>query len=125
MTIRERGRALILLVDDEPSILFTLSLLLEEEGWQVMTAGHGREALDRLYQQRPDLIITDYMMPYVTGVELIAAIRAEPLWVDIPVLLMSAALPAGIDPTQLADAFLAKPASLEQLFAEISRLLGE
>ncbi|WP_218573007.1 response regulator [Pseudomonas sp. gcc21] len=113
----------ILLVDDEPSILFTLAILLEEEGYRVLSADHGRDALDQLAEERPDLIITDYMMPYLTGAELISAVRAEPKYADIPVLIMSAALPAGIDPREIADAYLQKPADLDELLSVIKQLI--
>ncbi|QJD60910.1 response regulator [Pseudomonas sp. gcc21] len=113
----------MLLVDDEPSILFTLAILLEEEGYRVLSADHGRDALDQLAEERPDLIITDYMMPYLTGAELISAVRAEPKYADIPVLIMSAALPAGIDPREIADAYLQKPADLDELLSVIKQLI--
>ncbi|MEH6388941.1 MULTISPECIES: response regulator [Pseudomonas] len=113
----------ILLVDDEPSILFTLAILLEEEGYRVISADHGRDALSRLAEELPDLIITDFMMPYLTGAELIEAVRAEPKYAGIPILIMSAALPAGIDPHEIADAYLQKPADLDELLSVIKRLL--
>lgn len=118
-------KGLILLVDDEPSILTTLSMLLEEEGYRVMRAEHGREALECLQEALPDLIITDYMMPYLTGAELINRVHAEPRWSGIAILLMSAAL----QPTDsLADttyAFLSKPADLNELFEVVERLISE
>lgn len=114
----------ILLVDDEPSILFTLAILLEEEGYRVGSAEHGREALDYLAEELPDLIITDHMMPYLTGVELIQAVRAQPAYASIPILFMSAALPPGINPREIADAFLQKPADLEELLSVIKQLIS-
>lgn len=116
--------ACILLVEDEPSILFTLTILLEEEGYRVITANHGREALQRLAEEVPDLIITDYMMPYLTGAELIEAVRAEPKYAAIPILLMSAALPAHINPFDFAEGYLQKPVDLEKLYSVIRELIG-
>ena len=113
----------ILLVDDEPSILFTLAILLEEEGYRVISADHGRDALSRLAEELPDLIVTDFMMPYLTGAELIEAVRAEPKYACIPILIMSAALPASIDPRKIADAYLQKPADLDELLSVIKRLI--
>jgi len=100
-----------------------LTMLLEEEGYQVITAGDGREALTMLEDIRPDLIITDYMMPYVTGAQLIGAIRNLPAYADLPVLLMSAALPTYIDPDVMAIPFLSKPADLNHLLAVIEQLI--
>ncbi len=104
----DKDKPLVLVIDDEPNILTALSLLLEDEGYQVITARHGLEGLERLRTARPDLIITDYMMPHMTGVELIEEVRAGPEWSHIPILLMSAALPRDIKPAEVADAFLPK-----------------
>lgn len=117
-------KGVILLVDDEPSLLVALELLLEEEGYWVVTAQHGRQALDRLGETIPDLIITDYMMPYLNGAELIEAVRAQPAWAHIPILLMSVALPRGVHPEELADAYLPKAFDLEQLYATVERLIA-
>ena len=114
----------ILLVDDEPSILFTLTMLLEEEGYRVITAENGREALDRLAEETPELIVTDHMMPDLTGIELIRAVRAQPTHEKLPILFMSAALPSDIDPRELADAYLQKPADLGTLLSVIRDLIS-
>lgn len=116
-------KGVILLVDDEPSLLVALELLLEEEGYRVVTAQHGRQALERLGEMTPDLIITDYMMPYLNGAELIEAVRAQPVWAHIPILLMSVALPLGVQPEKLADVFLPKAFDLEQLYATVGQLI--
>lgn len=117
------GQLVILLVDDEPGIRMMLSMLLEEEGYQVITARDGREALKVLDEIRPDLMITDYMMPHVTGTQLITTFRSLPGCDGIPVLLMSAALPGHIDPGALAVPFMGKPADLGQLLALIEQLI--
>ena len=114
----------ILLVDDEPSIRLALSMLLEEEGYRVVTAGNGQEALSKLDEKRPDLIITDYMMPYLTGTQLIQAVRTKPGCDTIPILLMSAALPYDLNPDEVADAFFEKPADLSRLLAVIDQLIN-
>lgn len=118
-------KSLILLVDDEPGIRLTLSMLLEEEGYRVIAAEDGRHALERLRESRPDLIITDYMMPYLSGLELIKAVRVQPDHAGIPILLMSAALPSNVDPDAIDVAFVHKPADLKQLFELIEQLLNE
>jgi CheY-like chemotaxis protein len=65
------------------------------------------------------------MMPHLTGLELIEAIRAQPGSADIPFLLMSAALPPHVDPAALGVTFLRKPADLDELFVLIGRLLTD
>lgn len=118
-------KGLILLVDDEPGLIAALAMLLEEEGYRVITAQHGGEALERLREQRPDLVITDYMMPYLNGLELSRRLRAEPEWRAIPILLMSAALPGEVDSREYADAYLPKPTDLMELFEVVERLVSD
>lgn len=125
-TFNERPENLtqILLVEDEPGIRLVFSMILEEEGYKVTEASDGREALRCLEELQPDLVITDYMMPYLTGVQLIEAIRGLPKLPNIPILLMSAALPGRIDPESLNVAFLHKPAEIGQLLAVVRELLA-
>jgi CheY-like chemotaxis protein len=68
---------LVLIVEDEEPISLALSLIVEDAGYRAVTAAHGRQALELARQRRPDLIITDYMMPYLNGVALMQAVRAE------------------------------------------------
>lgn len=111
----------VLLVEDEPGLQEALTLALELEGFDVIRASDGREALARL-NSGPDLIITDYMMPRMNGVELIERLRADSATVEIPVLLMSAALPRHVDSSK-ADAFLPKPITMENLLTAVAKLL--
>jgi len=80
--------AKILVVDDEMSILDTLQILLRGEGFDVTVASSGREALERLPQLSPDLVLTDIRMPGLTGLDLLAAIRETDR--ELPVILMTA-----------------------------------
>ena len=80
----------ILLVDDEPDIVRTLEFRLEAAGCVVETASNGARALDVLRQSRVDLVLADFMMPEMNGIELTRTIKDNPLWFDIPVLLFSA-----------------------------------
>jgi CheY-like chemotaxis protein len=123
MTDRTRsteGRR-ILLVEDEPGLQEALTLTLEMEGFEVARASDGREAVTRLKIQ-PDLIITDYMMPRMNGLELIEHVRSIAGFDDVPILLMSAALPREIDPA-IADAFLSKPVTVKALMRTVNSLL--
>lgn len=80
----------ILVVDDEAHILHVLSLKLRNAGYEVITAVDGEDGLDLATQQAPDLVITDFQMPYMTGLELCRALAAQPSTTDIPVLILTA-----------------------------------
>jgi CheY-like chemotaxis protein len=81
----------ILIVDDEYLIADVLSFALEDEGYLTVTAGSGQRALTILERERPQLIITDYMMPGMNGIELAEAVRAHKTLHGIPIMLMSGA----------------------------------
>lgn len=80
----------ILIVDDEQPILELLRDILEEEGYAVVIARNGNEALRAAQQRRIDLVLTDYMMPQMNGVDLSRRLRALPQTGHVPVLIMSA-----------------------------------
>jgi CheY-like chemotaxis protein len=117
------GADRILVVEDESSILAALTLLLDMEGYRVVEATDGRQGLERLASFAPDLIITDYMMPFMDGVEMIRRIRRDPRFSDVPVILISAAPPHDVDLGGLADASLPKPVGIDRLLEVIARLL--
>ncbi|HTJ98410.1 MAG TPA: response regulator [Bordetella sp.] len=83
--------ALILVADDEILLAEMLADLLEDAGYEVLTAPHGRVALDIMRTRRPDLLITDFMMPLMTGLELAVAVRAEGDMQDLPIILVTGA----------------------------------
>lgn len=112
----------ILVVDDEPAIRALLVEVLSEEGYAVVTAHNGRSALDLATRDRPDLVLTDVMMPELDGLGLIRRFRATPHLTAIPVVLMSAvngALPTDAD----AIAVVPKPFDLDHVLAVIARAL--
>jgi CheY-like chemotaxis protein len=82
--------ALILVVDDEFGIAKLLQDVLVDEGHGVMLATNGRQALEKAAEQRPDLVITDFMMPVMDGASLVRAFAADPALRNIPVAIMSA-----------------------------------
>jgi CheY-like chemotaxis protein len=113
----------ILIVDDEFAIADALATLLGEEGYRTLTALSGEKALACLTQDRPDLVLLDLMMPGMSGLEVLRAMRSSPALQEIPVLLMSAGFPPVLglpEPTQ----FLRKPLAVEALFSRIAQLLG-
>ena len=81
--------ATVLVVDDEFGISTLLKDVFEDEGHRVLTAANGRQALDRVAVERPDLVLTDFMMPVMDGAALIKALAADPASMGIPVIVMS------------------------------------
>ena len=115
--------ATILVVEDERPVREMLAMALEGSGFVVLQAFHGRHALQLIAQHRPDLVISDVMMPLVGGVELCGRLKADPATASIPVVLMSAAGPRaghGVG----ADAVVAKPFDLDEIDALVNRLLA-
>ncbi|MGV3494148.1 MAG: response regulator [Ramlibacter sp.] len=113
----------VLVVDDEYDLLQTICATLELGGYRPVPAGNGRAALKMIAEVRPDLVLTDVMMPYMSGYDLVAAIRRLPEGRNLPTILMSA-----IDPKQHPDGHwdgvLAKPFTLERLLETVESLIG-
>lgn len=114
---------LILIVDDEFGIVEALSDFLQDEGYQTATALNGRQALERMAQERPALVLLDYMMPVMTGPAVLEAMRSDPLLREVPVVLMSASPPKSWRHLP-ATAFLPKPFGLTQLLEFVHRTAG-
>ena len=101
----------ILVVDDEVDIAEILRLLLDGDGVEVLVAHNGQEALEMVREERPQLILSDVMMPVLDGRELCRRVRADPATSHITIILMSAAHQKGRGEWG-ADAFLRKPFDL-------------
>jgi CheY-like chemotaxis protein len=117
--------AKILIVEDNSDSRDILAFLLKKEGFAVICAENGEEALNLLAVERPELIITDISMPVMDGIEMIKQLRKVPEWKIIPVLVISA-FRSGIiqDAMQAgANAATAKPLQFEELFELINHLL--
>lgn len=114
--------ATILLVDDDPKILRPLQLLVEIEGYRVLTARDGEAALVATVTQHPNLIVTDWMMPRVDGIELCRRLRNDSATADIPVVMLSAAQPPP-QTERLWDVLLLKPTPINALMKVIRSLL--
>lgn len=113
---------LILVVDDEFDVLSAYTMLFEYRGYRVRTAGNGAEALAAAARERPDIVVSDYMMPVMDGAALCLAWRADPALRDIPFLLASAGIPRRNQEVPY-DVFFRKPIPFETLLAEIARLI--
>jgi CheY-like chemotaxis protein len=119
---RAAASASILCVDDDPDGLEALELFLMSEGFEVITARNGDEALLRVREQWPDLIITDYTMPGMTGLDLCKRLRASRVMRRIPIILYTGvSLPAD---RRLYDRIVTKPADLDAFANQIRVLLA-
>lgn len=116
----------VLIVEDNEDLRSWLNSTLTEHHWQVIEAGNGREGLEQAVRHAPDLIISDLMMPELDGFGMLEQLRAGAETSHIPVLLLTARQD---DRTRLeawtlsADAFLAKPFSVEELTRRIEQML--
>jgi CheY-like chemotaxis protein len=100
----------LLVVDDEFGTVEVLVAALEDAGYRVLTAANGRRGLERLEENKPDLVISDFMMPLMDGAAMVTAMRANPSFRDIPVIMMSAAPEAALRKHLNGyEAFLRKP----------------
>jgi CheY-like chemotaxis protein len=116
--------ALVLVVDDEVGISTLLKDVLEDDGHLVLLATNGRQALDKVKDGRPDLIVTDFMMPVMDGAALIRALAAEPRWKDIPVVVMSSMPEAAVAERCSGYAtFVRKPFRIFDLLDDLKALL--
>lgn len=115
----------VLLIEDEPNIAEAIRFLLSRDGLRVSHAAEGAAALVLLRQDRPDLVILDHMLPGMSGLEILTAIRADPESRDLPVMMLTA---RGRDREMAeragADRFMTKPFSNAEILAEVRAMLG-
>ena len=118
----------ILIADDEPNIVISLEYLLKREGYQVVVARDGQEALDAIARELPDLVLLDVMMPRKTGLEVCQAVRTDPRLNGVRILMLTA---KGRD-TEVAkglalgaDAYMTKPFSTRELVDKVRNLLEQ
>lgn len=116
------SKGLIMVVDDEPDVRASLSMILELEGYEIVTAGHGGAALELLHDKTPRLILTDFMMPWMNGRELILQVKRRAHMRSAPCILMSGVNPGPPEPW---DAMVRKPMDMKELLDVISKFLGK
>ena len=120
-----RATRRVLLVDDEAHILHVVALKLRAAGFDVHTASDGEEGLQAARELHPDLIVTDYQMPFMTGLELAQQLRAETPLDRTPILMLTAR-GFSISRDQLAatnvQAILSKPFSPREVLAKVQEL---
>ena len=116
----------ILVADDESHILNVVSVKLQNAGFRVLTARDGREAYDLATHEKPDLIITDYHMPEMSGIELCQALKRNPATAHIPAVMLTArgyALEEADTERSGILCMLSKPFSPRQLLATVNDIL--
>ena len=117
----------VLVVEDDPGILRQIAFNLEAHGYNVETAMTGLQALKLLMHHRPDLLITDVMMPEMDGNELVSSVRADADLADLPVIMLTA---RSQDEDMMqgyhsgTDLYLTKPFNPAELVTFVKRILG-
>jgi len=116
----------ILIVDDEPDVVVPIQFLMEQQGYRVMAAERGEDALDLIYHYKPDLVILDIMLPGIDGYEVCEIIRLDLYYRDVKIMFLTAKgrevdIAKGL--ALGADAYLTKPFSNDELVAKVKELL--
>ncbi|HZH26771.1 MAG TPA: phosphate regulon transcriptional regulator PhoB [Azospirillaceae bacterium] len=120
------SKPMVLVVEDEADLLTLLRYNLEKEGFRVVTAGDGEEALLVADEQTPNLVLLDWMLPLMSGIEVCRQLRRRPRTRDVPIIMLTArgeeadrvrGLNAG------ADDYIAKPFSTTELLARMRAVL--
>jgi DNA-binding response OmpR family regulator len=115
----------VLICEDDEMVLKMVEFKLQKEGFEVYLANDGKEAIDKIAEIRPDIIITDIMMPYLTGLEIVHQVRKQ-MNLKTPIIIVSS---IGLEKTVLeafqlgADDFITKPFSPNELSVRVKKLL--
>ncbi len=116
----------VLVVDDEVHIVHVVAIKLRNNGYEVISAENGQEAFNLACEEKPSIIVTDYQMPVMTGLELVERLRQNEATKDIPVIMLTARSFAVEDKQKedlrIAD-FLTKPFSPKELLRSIEDIL--
>ena len=116
----------ILIVDDEPNVVVPIQFLMEQLGCRVMIAERGEDALDLIYQYKPDLVLLDIMLPGIDGYEVCEIVRLNPKYRKIKIIFLTAKgreeeIAKGL--ALGADAYITKPFSNIELIATVKEIL--
>jgi two-component system alkaline phosphatase synthesis response regulator PhoP len=118
----------VLIVDDEIHIVHVVAIKLRNNGYEVISADNGAEALDLALKEKPDIIVTDFQMPVMTGMELVEKLREHEETRDIPVIMLTArsfAIPQEQQENLQISGCLSKPFSPKELLGNIEDILYE
>lgn len=116
----------VLVVDDEWAIAEVLADILGDHGYRVMVAGNGKQAMARLNEEIPHIVVMDFMMPIMDGAATLRALRERPETAEVPVLLMSS-LPAATIKARCSGytAYIQKPFLIDEIVRKVIELLGD
>lgn len=117
----------ILVVDDEPNIVRSLTFVLDKGGYDVSIAGDGVEAMSMIRESKPNILILDVMMPNKSGYDVCSEIKSDPELRDIHVVMLTAKGQVGDREAVLsqgADEYISKPFSPIEILARVKELLG-
>lgn len=123
----EKHNQSVLIVDDEPTARTLLRLMLVRSGYEVIEAENGHDALRKVTENKPDLVILDVMMPGLDGIAVCSSIRQELELPDLPIILLSAKGDIATVQDGLsvgANKYLVKPVSPEDLTGHVREILG-
>ena len=121
------GKARIIYADDDLELRGIVSQILEDEGYEVLTAADGEEGLAMALTEAPDLVILDVMMPRQNGWEVAKALRSKPEMNDVPILMLTgigATLNEMTAPLYGANSHLDKPFEFDALISRVDSLLN-
>lgn len=122
------GKKTIMVVDDEKSLLELLGALLEEEGYEVVNASSGDEALAKLKTVKPDLVLLDMMMPGMSGREVCERIRGDPETKNLKVVFLTVAKFSEVGKDTLSEMdvsdYITKPFENEDLLKRVKKIVG-
>ncbi len=116
----------VLVVDDEIHIVHVVAIKLRNNGFEVIAADNGAEGLKLALVEKPDIIVTDYQMPVMTGIELVEQLRQNEETKDIPVIMLTArsfAIPQQQQDDLRISGCLSKPFSPKELLGNIEDIL--
>ncbi len=116
----------VLIADDEIHIIHVVAIKLKNNGFEVISASNGAEAYDLACSEAPDVIVTDYQMPFMTGLELIEKLRTNEQTKETPVILLTArsfAISEEVQQSLNVEACLSKPFSPKELLKSIQDIL--
>ena len=116
----------ILIVDDEPNVVMPIQFLMEQQGYNVIVAASGEDALDIIFKYNPDLILLDIMLPGIDGYEVCEIVRLNPEFRNAKIIFLTAKgreveIAKGM--ALGADAYIIKPFSNAEVVAKVKELL--
>jgi two-component system alkaline phosphatase synthesis response regulator PhoP len=118
----------ILLVDDERDLAETGKIVLEEEGYDVQLAFDGLSAVEKVYEERPDLVVLDISLPEMDGYQVCRVLKNDPQYADIPIIMLTARTQRSDEfrgKETGADEYMTKPYSPQILIESVNRILNK